>query len=133
MIFFAGLRASGLYGLAIGRFHRRRYEDVVRLLEKACQLDPSYDESELYHSYLGRSYLALGRYKDALRLLSRSYELFSKRRASLQGDFEHREFVNTLAAFGDVLQKVDQLDRAREVAREAQEYAEGVKKTTGTG
>ena len=133
MGFFSGLIASGLYGLAIGRFHRKRYENVVRLLEKACKLDPSYDESELYHSYLGRSYLAVGRYMVALRILSRAYELFSKRKAFLQGDFEHREFVNTLVAFGDVLQKVDQLDRAREIASEAQEYMNAVKKTTGAG
>lgn len=122
MGFFSGLRASGLYGLAVGRFGKRKYADAARLLEKAYKLDPGYDESEIYHSYLGRSYLALGQYNEALDQLSRACQMFRGRARSLQKGFEQQQFLATLNALSDVLQKVGQLDRAREIAREAEEY-----------
>lgn len=116
------LRASFLYGRALMRFNQKKYQDAVRLFEKVHLLDGDPERKELELAYLGRCLLALGRYNEALDYLSRAYEPFQKRSKTLKNDFERREFFDTLSAFSEVLQKVGQLDRAREIAREAEEY-----------
>ena len=119
---FAKWRASFLYGRALRRFYQKNYLDAARLLQKVCELDPHHERNELYHSYLGRSYLSLGRYDDALQVLCRAYEPFRKRSQQLDTDFGRQEYVDTLNALSDVLHKVGQSSRAREVAHEAEEY-----------
>jgi len=110
------------------RFHQKKYIDAVRLFKKVCQLDPRSERKELELSYLGRSYLALGRYNDALEYLSKAYESFRERSRHLQRDFERREYLEYLQAFSDILEKVGQSDRARAVSREAEEYASEISK-----
>lgn len=122
MALFAGLRAACLYGRALARFHQRRYQEAVRLLEKVCQLDPNHERNDLYHAYLGRSYLALGQHDDALKYLSHAYNPFCKRSHLLREGGEKREFVEFLTAFSTVLGKVGQRDRAQEVKHQAEEF-----------
>lgn len=116
------LRASFLYGRALMRFHQKKYHDAARLFEKVQLLDNDPERKELELAYLGRCLLALEQYNEALDYLSRAYEPFRKRSKALKSDFERREFLDTLNAFSDVLKKVGQMDRAREIAREAEEY-----------
>ena len=122
MALFAGLRAACLYGRALARFHQRRYQDAVRLLEKVCQLDPNHERNELYYAYLGRSHLALGHHDDALKYLSHAYDPFCQRSHLLKEDMEKREFVAFLTAFSTVLEKVGQGERAQEVKHKAEEF-----------
>jgi tetratricopeptide (TPR) repeat protein len=122
MALFAGLRAACLYGRALTRFHQRRYQEAVRLLEKVCQLDPYHERNDLYHAYLGRSYLALDQHDDALKHLSRSYDPFCERSHLLREDGEKREFVEFLIAFSNALGKVGQRERAQEVKHKAEKF-----------
>lgn len=122
MTLFAGLRAACLYGRALARFHQRRYQEAVRLLKKVCQLDPYHERNDLYQAYLGRSYLALGRYEDALKQLSYAYDPFCRRSHLLKEDMEKREFVEFLTAFSTVLEKVGQRERAQEVKHKVEEF-----------
>ncbi|MBI2877964.1 MAG: tetratricopeptide repeat protein [Candidatus Tectomicrobia bacterium] len=122
MSLFAGWRAAYLYGRAVARFYQQRYEEAAHLLEKVCKLDPEHERKELYYSYLGRSYLALGQYSKALDFLSHAYEPFCKRSHTLENEFERREFVEFITAFSDVLRRVGQADYAQEVSRKAKEY-----------
>ena len=64
--------AAYLFGRAIMGFYQQRYKNTIRLLEKVRKLDPDNEKNELFCSYLGRSYLALERYDDALEMMSRS-------------------------------------------------------------
>ncbi len=128
-MFISGLRASACYGLAIGRFHRKKYEATARLLEKARRFDPGYEESELYHSYLGRSYVALARYTVAAEHLERAYDLFRSQSKPFSRIMERREFLDMLSAFSDVLKKIGQLDPAVDVSREGEEF---LKRATGS-
>jgi tetratricopeptide (TPR) repeat protein len=132
MGFFGEWLAAGLYGRAVARFYQRRYEDAARLLEKVCKLDPDSERKELYYSYLGRSYFALGEHSKALEILSRAYEPYRKRCHSLEDEFQQREFLETLNALSEALRKVGQLGRADEVKREAEEYSMRVKKSGGS-
>jgi tetratricopeptide (TPR) repeat protein len=128
MRFFARLIAPLYYGRALGHFARGRYNDVVRLLKKALELDPSFDENALYHSILGRSYLSLGRCDDALECLARAYEMF--RIGPLRSGFDRRELLETARALASALREAGEIDHAREIVREAEEYA-GRSGTTG--
>jgi len=110
------------------RFHQERYEDAVRLLEKARTLDHDPERKELELSYLGRCYLALGRNNDALEHLSAAYEAFRDPIKTLKTDFEQKEFLDFLNAYRIVLEKVGESDRAQELARQAQEYRETLKR-----
>jgi len=124
---FSKWRAAALYGKALARFHQRRYKNAAHILEKVCRLDPDNERKELQFSYLGRCYLALGRYEESLQQLSCAYESFTERSQSLQRDFDRREFLDFLNAYSDALKRVGQLDRAREVAREAEKYIKAIK------
>ena len=122
MSFFNGWRAVYLYGKAIAKFHRHQYDDSARLLEKVRQLDTQPERGELYDAYLGRSYLALGSLGAALTALTRTYEPFCKQSLHFTEDDERDDFIIYLAAFSEVLRKVNQTDKAEEIARQAEEY-----------
>lgn len=106
----------------MGRFHQKRYEDAARLLEKVHRLDPEKGDP---FCFLGQCYLFLDKHDRALELLSQAYDSFSRKGYIPKSDYERRDLVQFLKAFSGALQKVGQLDRAREVAREAQEYLTG--------
>ncbi len=109
--------AAYLIGRAIMGFYQQRYKDTVRLLEKVRKLDPENEKNELFCSYLGRSYLALEQYDDALEMMSRAYELFLKKDKDME-DIDRQEFKQYLNAYIDLLEKVDQSERAQDIARE---------------
>jgi tetratricopeptide (TPR) repeat protein len=102
MLRFGKCIGAYLYGRAVMRFYQKRYEDTARLLEKACKLDPNDERKELTYSYLGRSYLALKRYDDALEIMSQAYELFRKRSQSIKDESERSEFIQFIRAFVDL-------------------------------
>ncbi len=114
------------------RFYQKRYDEAARHLEKVYKLDPTFEESNLFHSCLGRTYLALGRHMDALNHLSRAYELFHKRIDFLKEDTEQQEFLDTLNAFTHVLRITDHAEHAQAIAHEAAEYSMRLKKTSGS-
>jgi len=55
--------------LGFGLFARRRYDESIAVLERALDADSSWKRT---YATLGRSYLAVGRYDDALRMLRRT-------------------------------------------------------------
>ena len=114
--------AAYRYGQAIARFQQQRYEDAAVLFEKICSLDPNNERNELHYSYLGRSYLALGKTAAALDVLSRAYQPFREKSGRLTSDFERGEYIEFLRSFSEVLTRLGQLDRAKEIAREAEEF-----------
>jgi tetratricopeptide (TPR) repeat protein len=114
-----------LYGRAVMRFYQKRYEDTARLLEKARKLDPNDERKEFSYSYLGRSYMALERYDDALEIMSLAYELFRKRSQSIEDESERSEFIQFIKAFVDLLCKVGQPERAQKVEREVEDIWPG--------
>lgn len=110
--------AAYLYGRAIMGFYKQRYKDTVRLLEKVRKLDSDNEQKELFCSYLGRSYLALERYDDALEMMSLAYELFLKKSENMEEEFERQEFKQFLNAYIELLEKVGQTERAQDIAHE---------------
>lgn len=120
MHFIKKFIASYLYGKALMKFNQKHYKDAETLLKKVCKLDPNHDRKELYWNYLSRSYLALGKYNDALKLMSKTYELYLNRNTIIDDDFEQNEFMEFMNAFINVLNKVGKNDRARAVAHEVE-------------
>ena len=115
------MRAGGVYGKALGRFYRQRYDEAAVLFERAEQLDPDHARVHFNHALRGRCYRALGRYKEALELLS-AYEPYCDcaQRESFN-TYTKRDFVDFLTAFSDVLLRTGRVDRAEEVARQARD------------
>jgi tetratricopeptide (TPR) repeat protein len=67
---FSGARAE--FDKGIGLFSRGQYEGAVTCFEKAIELDPEYGDAYLY---LGRSYLNLGRWGEAISPLRTALRL----------------------------------------------------------
>ncbi len=112
---------AGLYvGSAFRKFIDTKYEDAARLFEKALRLDPNSDRMELTYSCLGRCYLHLGRMDEALKNLSLAYDLYQKNMSTVfQSEFELTQYKDFLNAYSCALEKVGQIDFAREVAQQA--------------
>jgi len=122
MWFFKRWKAAFLYGRAIMRFRQKRYEDAVRLFEIVCKLEPDDERKELTYSYLGRSYLALRQYDEALRMMSRAYELFRGRSRIITDENDQREFTKFVGEYVKVLIKVGQNKRAKEIQQEVEKW-----------
>jgi tetratricopeptide (TPR) repeat protein len=115
---YAGVRAGGVYGRALARFYRRKYDEAALLFERAEQLDPDTDRLHFNHALRGRCYRALGQYGPALHYLSRAYEPYCAQREALHSDYSKREFIEFLSAFSDVLLRTGQVERAEDIARQ---------------
>lgn len=70
MSFLSG--AKGEFDAGINFFNRGVYDQAVPHFLKATELDPEFDKAYLY---LGRSYLSLGRWSDAVQPLRTAYRL----------------------------------------------------------
>jgi thioredoxin-like negative regulator of GroEL len=119
VILFAKTIAAFLFGRAMGRLYKKKYDEAARLLETVHRLDPT--NKDLF-CHLGQCYLHLGRHDEALELLARTYAFLSESRYVPNTDYERRDLIQFLDAFRTALYKTGQLERAREIAREAGEY-----------
>lgn len=70
MSFLSG--AKGEFDAGLNFFNRGVYDQAVPHFLKATELDPEFDKAYLY---LGRSYLSLGRWGDAVQPLRTAYRL----------------------------------------------------------
>jgi tetratricopeptide (TPR) repeat protein len=122
MWFFKRWKAAFLYGRALMRFRQKRYEDAVRLFGIVCKLEPEDERKELTYSYIGRSYLALGQYDEALRMMSIAYELFRGRYRITKDKNDQREFTKYVEEYVKILNKVGQNEKAKEIQREVEEW-----------
>jgi tetratricopeptide (TPR) repeat protein len=116
-----GLRAAFLFGGAQMRFRQKRFEDAARLLERVCRIK----HDGLRHvelAYLGRCYLALGRYKDAVESLSAAYENYRNQSGLLKQGFDRQEYVEYLKAYSAALEKTGQSEHALKIRQEAEDY-----------
>lgn len=104
------------------RFRQKRYEDAVRLFGIVCKLEPEDERKELTYSYIGRSYLALGQYDEALRMMSIAYELFRGRYRITKDKNDQREFTKYVEEYVKILNKVGQNEKAKEIQREVEEW-----------
>ncbi|MFH1217507.1 MAG: tetratricopeptide repeat protein [Pseudomonadota bacterium] len=64
--------ATGEYEAGMGYFNQGKFQEAADHFGKAVELDPDYGEAYLY---LGRSYINLGRWGDALSPLRSAYRL----------------------------------------------------------
>lgn len=120
------LKAAGLYGQAMAVFHQKKYDESMQLLEKVCKLDPDNPRKEIYYSYLGRCYLALGKGKAALKLFSEAYEPFIKRFEHPQNeetDFSKQEYIYFLNAYLNVLESAGQVELVAKVGEKLREVS----------
>ena len=117
------LKISYLISKANSRFYQGKYEEVVCLHEKLRAIAPDYSDA---YSHLGRSYVALNRYKDASEVLSSAYENFRKRSPIPENYLEMQELVDIFIAYSDALRKLGRSDQAEMVIGEAREWSQRV-------
>lgn len=69
-----GIRSSALYEFDSGyaSFNQGKYEQAASHFRKATEMEPSFGKAYLY---LGRSYLAMGKFIEAIQPLRTAYEL----------------------------------------------------------
>lgn len=60
------------YDLALGLFNQGRYEEAIPYFRKSIEVEPKFGKAYLY---LGRSYLNLGRFVDAVPPLRTAFDL----------------------------------------------------------
>jgi tetratricopeptide (TPR) repeat protein len=118
MGFLNSWRASFLSGKAFMKFNKKEYIEAISLIEKICKLDPKMDRIEICYSYLGRSYVKIGKFDDALKVMNNAYDLFLIKINKIDEKQYHQEFKVFLDAFIYLLNEMGQIDRANEVARQ---------------
>ncbi|MFH1146215.1 MAG: hypothetical protein V1736_00725 [Pseudomonadota bacterium] len=117
MSIFRGLLGAFYYGKALGKFYRRQYSDAARLFEMICGLQSEKDRKQLSYFYLGRSYVALRRYNEALDAMSKAYKLFEKRHETSKDPSEVQQFKDFLSIYSTLLRSMGQIDCAKDVER----------------
>ena len=95
----------------------RAVPEAAILFERGDELDPRRSARPFLSRFERSLYRALGRYDEALEVLSRAYEPFV--RDTPETENAKRDFVDFLQAFSDVLLRLGHVDRARHVAQQA--------------
>jgi tetratricopeptide (TPR) repeat protein len=97
--------ASMLYGAAGGIFIKGEYDKAISLLSKAKKYDPSLVDSELYLSILGRSYMYLKKYDEALPILVDAVKLMMKEENNKCHDSLKEQYSDTVKSLNYVATK----------------------------
>jgi len=105
MSILANLKAAFLFGSAQMRFRQKRFDEAARLLERVCRIKHKDGHRHLELAYLGRCYLASGRYHDALESLSGAYEEYRNQSNLLNKAFDQQEYFEYLKAYSAALEK----------------------------
>ena len=120
---FLGKFFAPIYvGMANGRFLQKKYDKAVVLYDKACKMDPRNERMEHIYSCLGRSYFGIGENKKAVEKLSKSYQLYKKVIRDIKGDFEKKEFKETLKAYAAALKNVGEHSKAKDIEIEEESF-----------
>lgn len=116
--------ASFLYGGGFIRFQQKKYAKSIKLLQKALKLDPDANKAKkkLPYVFIGKSYLSLEKYDEALQILTKAYELFCKESLNLAYDNDSDVHYQLLTTYEEALRNAGQTKKAKKIAREASKY-----------
>jgi tetratricopeptide (TPR) repeat protein len=87
------IRAAFLYGKALKSFNQKKYNKALILFKKVALLESEEDRIEITYYYLGRSYLALKKNRDALKNFAKSYEMFNKKLTIKEQEDDIKYFI----------------------------------------
>lgn len=69
-------------------------------------------------SYLGQCYVFLERYEDAVKILSKAYDLFTERKKEMKEHIDRDEYNEFLKAYSYALHKVGEFEQSAKVKDE---------------
>ena len=115
MQFWRDIVIGILSGLAFRRFIQQRYREAACLFERICKTESNKSKNIDIYSYLGRCYVFLEEYADAVNVLSKAYDLFDKRDRPIEQDFDKKEYKEFLRAYSYALYKVGLFEKHTEV------------------
>ena len=114
-----------LHGRALGKFLKGNFKESARLFEKVCALESHNDERrELTFAYLGRCYLHLERYNEALKYLSMAFNEFNlnQRIHKFESEIERNEFSQFIKAYIYTLKHEGQLAKSLKIEQKAKKH-----------
>jgi len=122
-------KARLLWLRGLKRFHEGDLEHATRLFEHATALDSQqYEGDMLYFAILGRSYLGVGRAREAVVALDRALDLFRHSDKAQWHTFEWKQYILTLKSLANALHTCGQRARIRIIVEEVATAEERVGK-----
>lgn len=108
--------------IAFNRFMKKDYNRAIPLFKKVIELDPGCIHLEYIYSRLGRCFLAVRKYEDALEMISKAYELYGNE--IMLDDFEFQEYSDLLNSYIIVLKHFNKSEQAKKIETEAETIRE---------
>lgn len=117
-------KASYLYGKALSKFLKGKYDEAILIFENICLLDSKYKNEGYTRYYLARSYNFLDQKEKAKKEMAIAYDMIKSR---VQKDTERKdiEYLKTLSSeYSNLLKKVGENKLAETIRQETMELCE---------
>jgi tetratricopeptide (TPR) repeat protein len=113
------IKVGLISGKAFSEFCKGHYEDAIVLLKKLLELDPEEDEGkEIVYSLLGRSYIQVNRYKEALLEMKKANEMFLENFSKRKNDEDYKkQYLDFLDWYIYLLDKLKMCDDLMDIKK----------------
>ena len=91
----------------------------MHLLKKSLEIGPDADVKRTAYSVLGRAYVALEEYDEALQVMPKAYDLFNPEKHEGE-NFPEQEYKTSIKAYSLTLHKTGDSENGDEIAWEAE-------------
>ena len=102
---------------------QKKYHDAIVIFEKVNKLESERERKELTYYYLGRSYFAVGKNEDALKMMSKSYEIFHElfKIDEYESESDIKYFIILTNEYIHLLSKIGRENSAKSILNERNE------------
>ena len=118
MHFLQGCIATVLSFIGHNKFLNKKYPDAIRFFEKALKYKSDSDIKRMIFLNLGRCYVAIGEYDQAVHIMSSSYELISQNYNNVTDDVLKQEYRNFFKAYSYALDKIGKTDLSKKISED---------------
>ena len=120
MYFLEGFLATIFSFIGYRRFLNKRYQDAIRFYEKALKYKSDDDIKRTIFLSLGRCYVAIEEYDQAVNIMSSAYELISQNYDNVTDAILKREYRSFFKAYSYALGKIGKNDISKKITEEWQ-------------
>jgi len=116
-------------GFAFNRFIKKKYSRAIPLFMRIIYLDSGHPNLRYIYSCLGRCFLEVGEYNEALKTLSKSYDLYNEN-LSLLDNFGLKEYSQLLKSYIKILTYFNMMEKAEKIRKEFNEIDQVINRFT---
>jgi len=120
MPFWRDLKSTVFSTWGYNKFIAGKYKKAVSYFEKAVELGTDTDIKRLSNAYLGRSYVILGRFEEALSVMPKADELYNLE-SNERDDYNQKEYKAFLDAYSLALRKLGFIERAESISNKSEQ------------